>query len=270
MNENLTKYKEYLTARGISLNYYNIMKIFLDYVEKHNSDLHNINQEFITNFFNENPDYSRNTRNQFIKAGRHFYKFLGIEDSEWHKIKLLKIGSKIPDSLTEEEIEKAIAFLITYHSRRMTPIKIRALIHFLFYSGLRKAELLHLKREHFNFEDNIVKVYGKGDKERITCFPKKVAKEIQEYFNSEAEEKNAFNVTLGILNYLPRLIGKHLNKKVYMHLFRHSFARNLINNKGVDLNTISKLLGHSNIATTLIYVNPDEKTIRNTYKKLVG
>jgi ribonucleoside-triphosphate reductase len=50
----------------------------------------------------------------------------------------------------------------------------------------------------------------------------------------------------------------------------NSFARNLIYNKGVDINTVSKLLGHSSLATTMIYINPDEKTIRNNYKKLVG
>ena len=270
MEEMLNKYKEFLIARGLSLNYYNIIKIFLSYLEIKKIEPENITQEIITDFFNSNS-YSISSKNQFIKAGRNFYIFLESNNKEWNKFKLMKTERKIPDYLTEEEIEKAISFIITYHSKRMTPIKIRALIHFLFYSGVRKAEILNLKRDNFNFDDNVAKVYGKGKKERIICFPKKVAKEIQDYFASEPEIKdNAFNISLGILNYLPKLISKHLNKKVYPHLFRHSFARNLIYNKGVDINTVSKLLGHSSLTTTMIYINPDEKTIRNNYKKLVG
>jgi site-specific recombinase XerD len=270
MEDILNKYKEFLIARSLSLNYHNIMRIFLFYLKDKKIEPENITQKTITDFFNSNSSYSISTKNQFIKAGRNFYSFIGIENNEWTKIKLMKTERKIPDYLTEEEIERAISFIITYHSKRMTPIKIRALLHFLFYSGVRKNEILILKRNDFNFEDNTAKVYGKGKKQRIICFPKNISKEIQDYFSSEPEINNCFNVSLGILNYLPKLISKHLNKKVYPHLFRHSFARNLIYNKGVDINTVSKLLGHSSISTTLIYINPDEKAIKDNYKKLVG
>lgn len=268
--EQLEKYKNYLLARKQSLNYYNIINIWTSFLNT--KKIETFTQETITDFFNEYNNYSKNSRNQFIKAGRHYYTiFLQIpkEQNEWHKIKLLKVESKTPDYLNEKDIENAKKYLITY-SKKLSPGKIRALIDFMFYSGCRKNELLILKRNNINLEENTAKLYGKGNKERTVCYPEKVKIEIQQYFLSEIEEINAFNITSKGIECIMKRIGKHLGKRVYAHLIRHSFARNLLYNKGIDLNTVSKLLGHSSIVTTMIYVNPDEKTIRDNYKKLVG
>lgn len=269
--EQLKKYQDFLLARGQSLNYYNVIKIFLAYIET--KKMEQITQEVITQFFIDNSKYKDNTKCMFIKAGRNYYTgFLQIpkENNEWYKIKLLKVERKIPNYLTEKDIEQAKKYLITYYTKKMTPTKIRALIDFMFYSGVRKQELLILKRADFNLEENTAKVYGKGHKERIICYPKKVSKELQEYFLTESEEFSAFNLKKGKLHYIMKLLKKYLGKNIYTHLIRHSFARNLIYNKGVDINTVSKLLGHSSLTTTMIYINPDEKTIKENYKKLVG
>jgi len=269
--EILNKYLQYLSVRGQSKNYYNIMRIWLAYLDKQKIEPQTITQETITEFFTLHNEYSSSTRNQFIKAGRSFYSYMEVENNQWKKIKLLAVEIKIPNYISEQELGEAKKYLITYHSNRLYSIsKIEALLDFLYYSGIRKAELLNLKRIDFNLEENTAKVLGKGKKERTICYPEKVTKKLKDYFNSEPEEINAFNITLGQINYLPRVIEKHLGKKVYTHLFRHSFARNLIYNKGVDINTVSKLLGHSSLTTTMIYINPDEKTIKENYKKLVG
>lgn len=270
MEEILNKYKEYLLARKQSLNYHNIIRIFLTYLKEKNIEISAITQETITEFFNLHSEYSSNTRNQYIKAGRNFYDYLKIDPNEWKKIKLIKVERKIPNYLTEQELGEIKKYLITNFSKKMTPDKIRAIIDFMYYSGCRKTELLTLKRVNFNLEEHIAKLYGKGSKERIVCYPDKVKQEIEAYFKIENEENNAFNITIGKLHYIMALLEKYLGKKVYSHLFRHSFARNLIYNKGVDINTVSKLLGHSSLTTTMIYVNPDEKTIKENYKKLVG
>jgi site-specific recombinase XerD len=270
--EQLNKYLDYLTARGQSKNYFNIIRIWLSYMEEQKIEI--VSQDVITNFFITNSKYSLKSRNQFILAGRSYYSgFLQIpkEQNEWYKIKLIKTEQKIPEYLTEKDIEEAKKYLITYFSNKMTPTKIRAVIDFMYYSGCRKNELLTIKRSSFNLEENSAKLYGKGDKERIICYPEKVKKEIQDYFISENEEGiNAFNLTLGKVHYIMKLLKKYLGKNIYSHLIRHSFARNLIYNKGVDINTVSKLLGHASLTTTMIYINPDEKTIKENYKKLVG
>ena len=263
--ELLNKYSEYLTARGQSRNYYNLMRIWLGYLDE--QKIETITQEVITNFFNSNK-YSFNSKNMFVKAGRDYYSnYLQIPkaQNEWYKIKLLKVERKIPNYLTEKDIEEAKKYLITYFSHKMTPNKIRAVIDFMFYSGCRKEELLTLKREKFNLEENIAKLYGKGNKERIICYPEKVKKEIETYFNSENEDKNAFNLTIGKIHYVMKLLKKCLGKNVYCHLFRHGNARNLIL-KGVPVNIVSKLLGHSSLTTTLIYIDPDQEMIKNIYK----
>ena len=269
--ELLDKYAEFLSARGRSKAYHNYIRLWLSYMEE--NKIETITQEIITGFFITNAKYKDGTKCMFIKAGRSFYtEFLQVpkEQNEFFKIKLIKVDTKIPNYLTEKDIEEAKKYLITNNSKKMTPTKIRAIIDFLYYSGARKQELLSLHRNSFSLSENSAKLYGKGGRERIICYPEKVKKEIEAYFLSENEENNAFNITLGKLHYIMKMLKKYLGRNVYTHLLRHSFARNLIYNKGMDINTVSKLLGHSSLTTTLIYISPDEKTIKENYKKLVG
>ena len=266
INDTLIKYKSYLLARGRSLGYFNVMRIWIAYLEKNN--IQNFTQETITNFFIEN-NYMDNSKSQFIRAGRDYYTdYLQIpeEQNEWNKIKLIRGERKIPNYLTEEELDKGIALMITHNGRLMPSNKLKAVLHFMFYSEVRKEEMLTVKRENFDFENNIAKVNGKGSKERYVYFPVNIAKEIKDYFSSEVEKDNAFNMTLGKLNYMPKILAKYIGKNVYPHLFRHSGARDMIK-KGMDISIVSKILGHSSISTTMIYVGADQKMIQSEYKK---
>lgn len=267
----LNNYLDYLKARGQSKNYYNIIKLFVEHLVNNNLEPEATTQETITTFFNANPDYSSNTRNMFIKAGRSFYKFLNIPDdkNEWIKIKLLKVATKQPDYLDEKDIAEAKKYLITYHSKKMSIAKIEALIDFLFYSGARKQEVLLLKRADFNLEECSVKVFGKGQKERILYYSKEVKNKIETYFASEPEAINAFNISLGQLNYLPKVIAKHIGRNVYMHLFRHSACR-FMQRKGVPLAVVQGIMGHASIQTTMIYSGENEEGRKNEYKKHIG
>ena len=265
----LNKYRDFLLARGQSLNYWNVIRIFLAYMET--QKLEQVNQEIITNFFNQN-NYSKNSRNQFIKAGRdYFTNFLQIpkENNEWYKIKLLKVERKIPDYLTEKEIEEAKKYLITYFSRKMTSTKIRALIDFMFVTGIRKAELLNLKRKDIDLENCKTKVFGKGEKERYIYFTDSVKIEIEDYFKTEVEEENAFCISLGQLHYLMKKIKQYLGKNVYCHLLRHSGARQMIK-KGIPIGAVSRILGHNSLTVTMMYVDENEEDRRNTYKQKMG
>jgi len=270
IQEQLDKYKEYLIARSLSINYRNVIRIWLNYLQT--KGLETFTQETITQFFTEN-NYKINSKNHFIRAGRNYYgEYLQIpkEQNEWHKVKLIKAERNIPNYIREDELDKAISQMITHKSVLINGTKLNALLHFCYYGGCRKQEILDLKRVDFDLENNSAKVNGKGSKQRIICFTSKVSKELLDYFASEKEVTNAFNITENQLKYLPKVMAKYLGRNCYLHLLRHSFARNLLFNKGVDMNTVSKLLGHSSIQTTMIYINPDEKTISENYKKLVG
>ncbi|MBU0580458.1 MAG: tyrosine-type recombinase/integrase [Candidatus Margulisbacteria bacterium] len=241
------------------------MKVFLSFCFDSNIDYTNITQEIITKFLNENT-YASNTINNFIKAGRSFYgDFLGKE-TEWKKIKLLKAERKIPNYLSEKEIQQGIKYIKSYHSNIYSKAKIDAVINFMFYSAVRKGELLSLHRTDFNLEENYCKVSGqKSKRERYVYFPDEVKKYIDIYFQSEAEETNAFNISLMIINYLTTLMTKYINKKVTPHLIRHSGLR-YMKLKGIAIDDIKEIAGHSDIKTTMIYTLNNEEDIRRAYK----
>jgi len=265
--ELLDKYAEFLSARGRSKAYHNYIRLWLSYMEE--NKIETITQEIITGFFITNAKYKDGTKCMFIKAGRSFYtEFLQVpkEQNEFFKIKLIKTGYKIPDFLSSSEVEEAKKYLITNHSKKMTPIKIRALLSFLFATGIRKAELLNLKRIDFDMENNRCKVFGKGKKERLVYFNNKVKKEVEDYFISENEDINAFSISIGKLHYFVKLMSKYLDKKVYLHLIRHSSARNMVM-KDIPINIISKILGHSSTQSTLRYIDPSEQMISDKYQE---
>jgi site-specific recombinase XerD len=267
--ELLDGYLAYLTARGRSKNYYNIMRIWLNYLEE--NKIETITQEVITNFFITNAQYKDGTKCMFIKAGRDYYSaYMQVpkEQNEWYKIKLLKIPQRIPEYFTEKELEEAKRQLVTNFSRKMTPLKIRTILDFLYYTGIRKAEILSLSRKDIDLENNRAKVYGKGKKERILCFPKKVSKELSEFFISENEEDSggAFNLSLGKLHYIIKMINKYCGgKKIHCHSFRHGYAKTCLK-KGVDLPTLSRLLGHASVLTTMVYANPSDEEMQENYQ----
>jgi len=267
----LDDFKVYLETRSLSMNYYNIMRIFLSDLEQNDllddflNDYNILSQEMITNFFNRHQEYSISTKNQFIKAGRMFFKFVEVEDNEWKKIPLMKVERKIPNYINEKELGEAISYLITYHGNIISSIKAEALFMFMFYSGARKAEIIGLKRTDFDFEENIAKVYGKGKKERFVYYPNKAKEKIIAYFNNEVEQNNAFNLVATDLPYFSKLLSKHLNKHITTHLFRHSGAREMLR-KGIPIAVVSKILGHASLTTTMIYADENEEGRRNIYK----
>jgi len=264
----LAKYKEYLEARNLSLNYYNIMKQLLAYLQEKGIEFSAVTQQDITDLFTTHAEYSVSTRNQWIKSARNFALFLGISDSEFTKIKLMKTDRKIPDYLTEDDLSKAIKYMATYHSDTYSSDKISAILLFLFYTGVRKGELIFLKRADINLEENVAKIWGqKSKQERFVYFPAKVKNILVKYFNSEKEEDNAFNLTVRKIDYICIILRKHIpNKKIKAHLFRHSACRNMLRHN-IPLTVCKDIMGHANVSTTMLYASEDEPERRNIYKQ---
>jgi site-specific recombinase XerD len=263
----LEKYRQYLEARQLSVNYFNTMRQFLAYLQEKNIEFSAITQESITDFFNSRPTYSASTRNQFIKACRHYAQFLGIVDSAFTKIRLMKTDRKIPDYLTEEDLQKAIKYMATYHSDLYSSDKISAILFFLFYTGIRKGELLALKRADINLEEGVAKIWGQKSKaERFVYFPAKVNHILVKYFKQEEEKDNCFNLTLRKIDYICVLLRKYFpQRNIKVHLFRHSGARYMIE-KGLPVGVVQKILGHASPFATMIYIDPDRKMVERMYK----
>lgn len=275
MNNILGKYKEFLIARRQSQNYFNIMRIFFAYLENQKSDYQNITQETITDFFNVHSEYEKRTLNQYIRGGRHFYtQFLQIsqDKNEWYKIKYFKGHIDTPKFLTYEELGDLISYFCTYENRLMPPHKADVFITFVYMTGLRREEILKLKRTDINLEADPceIKIIGKGDKERFVFFGQKYSPKLKEklitYFKSEPENINCFNMTIGKVNYFFRKMNKYLkDRKISLHLFRHSFGQYL-SEKGVPIEYIQEMYGHSSIQTTMIYLKPHRERIKKFMK----
>jgi site-specific recombinase XerD len=268
--EVLLKYKEYLKANGLAFTYYNFLKVFFDYLNENKVEVENITQEVITKFFNAN-EYSANSKNNFLKAGRHFWAFYfkGI-DCPFLNLQYTKVDRRIPNYLTEKDLDKVIKYVGSV-ATSMSPLKVNAVLSFMFYTGLRLGELLTLQRKDFKLEENSVKVIGHKEKrEKVVLYTDQVKELLEGYFKEEVEEINAFNLTRDrLMTLFDHMQDIFPDKKLSPHKFRHSFAKHLIN-KGVDISIVSKLLGHSSLQTTMIYVDPDEEMMKDIYKKKVG
>lgn len=263
--EQLDKYKEFLIARQMSLTYHPYVERFLRFLELKNYDINNITQEIWTEFLKEHIEYKTETINLYIKALTHFLKdFMGKESNYLGKqVKLGRPERKVHTVITEKELNNAINYIVSTNTvYTMTPIKVKAVAYLLFYTGLRIGEVLSLRRSDFNLESSrlVVPLPNKGKSERVVVCIKQLMEVITKYFESEKEERNAFNISEFQLRNFVRKINKFIpNKVLTPHTLRHSFGRHLYQ-KGVDINTIKDQLGHKNIQTTILYTDSDIDT----------
>ena len=270
MKERLETYKNYLQNIKKSLVYYNYLCPFFEYLEKNNLDFLTITKDQIAVYFNT-KNYKTNSINALIRAIKDFCKYQNITEHSINQIKLLRLERRQPKFITYEELQSAIKYYATYNTRGISSQKCSILLRFLFLTGLRKSEILTLKRENIDLTNCVVKVYGIKDKEeRYVYFPDTIIKELVDYFNSEPEETNAFNITKTELWWLTKKISKHLGKNLSPHILRHSFGVYVANRKKLSLPIVQRIMGHSNIETTMMYANPDDKLAQEEYKKYIG
>jgi integrase/recombinase XerD len=257
----LEKFKEYLLLNGYSLAYYKVIKRFLKKVK-----LENISKETIDKFLLDyKKTHSINGLSFYIRALKIFLKFM---NKDILLPKTPKPYRKMPDSLDIEFFEKEIIPVVEcIFDKRL---KIKAFLYFLLYSGLRKGEMLLLKRENLDLENRIGKVViPKTKEERLIIFSKKTADLLKDYFSIEPEDTNAFNLTEHKIKYIFDKLKLHFpNIQLRPHLFRHSIATHLIR-EGADITLVQKVLGHKDIKSTLHYLRTDDKTLKKMYDRYI-
>lgn len=260
----LKAYMEWIETQNLSKTtintYVPLVKLFLKEVGEDN-----INQKNIDEYFKKKREkHPNSTLNTIRYALKNFLQFLGKEDIEIPKHK--KVDIKLPEFVSCKFFEEEIIPVVEYEYENS--LKVKCIFYLMFYGGLRKGELVNLKRKDFDLDKRRVKLKGKRGKERITIYNKKTAELIKLYFSSEIEEQNAFNITpSGVYNYFFRI--KHYFKEVNLtpHLLRHSFATYCLNEKELDISEVSRLLGHKSLVTTMIYLGWDLDKIQNKYDK---
>ena len=227
---------------------------------------------------------NKNTRSQArsISALKGFFNYLlfegKINSSPLNDIESPKIENKLPEVLTEDEIKRLISSVkidSEFGQRN------KAIIEVLYGTGIRVSELTELKMSNIFFNENIVKVTGKGNRERFVPLGKIASIEIKKYLNAREKLKidSKFSDILFLNRYGRQLtrsmIFKVINdasknagidKKISPHTLRHSYATHLLKN-GADLRTIQLILGHESITTTEIYTHLDTFHLEEVLKK---
>lgn len=218
-----------------------------------------------------------NPRSQarIISGLKSFFSYLIFEDyrqdNPLELIETPKTGRKLPDTLSVDEIDSLIfaVDLTTNEGERN-----RAMLETLYGCGLRVSELVSLKISDLFFEEEFIKITGKGNKQRFVPISDLTQKYIEIYRNSTRKHitiQKGFEDTLFlnrrgkqltramIFTIIKNLAVKiELNKTISPHTLRHSFATHLLEN-GADLRSIQLMLGHESITTTEIYVHLDRK-----------
>jgi integrase/recombinase XerD len=264
MIEQLEIYKTYLINIKRSLVYYNYLCPLFSYLTEKNLSFETLTKEQLAQYFTD-KSYSENAINNVIKSCRDYAKFLKLEKHASFEIKMLEVMNKERQYMTYEELLNGIKYYATYSTRGMDSNKCSVILKFCFFTSIRKSELFTLTRDKIDLTNCSALVLGIKDKaERIVYFPNSFVKELVDYFNSEPEEKNAFNITPTEFNYLTRKIGKYINKKVTPHTFRHSGGKYMVK-KNINPLTMQRIMGHNSLQTTLIYCAIDDKQAEENY-----
>ncbi len=173
-----------------------------------------------------------------------------------------KRNRKLPEILTKDEISRMISSTLN--------IKHKLILKILYGCGLRVSEIVSLKKEDINFQEGLIHIrLAKGKKDRFVNLPKSLKEDVESYcrlnnsdilFPSNRGGKLTTATIQAIVEKSAEKAG--IQKNVYPHLLRHSFATHLLE-QGTDLRLIQKLLGHSDIKTTQLYLQVSQQSIKN-------
>lgn len=223
------------------------------------------------------------TQARCISSIRSFFKFLvfdgQLDNNPTRLLEAPKIGRKLPNILAVEEID---AMLHAVEMFKPEAQRNKAIIEMLYSCGLRVSELINIKLSNINFRTNIVKIEGKGNKERLIPLSKNAKAEIKQYLKVyrdylEIEEEYKDTLFLNkrgtalsrvmVFNIIKQLANRAgIKKNVSPHTFRHSFASHLVSG-GADLRAVQDMLGHESILTTEIYTHLDDHYLKDTINK---
>jgi tyrosine recombinase XerC len=188
-----------------------------------------------------------------------------------------RIDRRVPAFLSEEEMERLLA---APDAADKQGLRDRAILELFYATGIRVSELVGINLEDISLEERMIRVRGKGKKERIVPFGRKASGSLDNYFRVRAQFPLKLGSSALFVNRdggrlttrsIQRLVHKYFEKaalrlKISPHALRHSFATHLLN-RGADLRVIQELLGHENLATTQRYTHLDVQHLLDVYRK---
>lgn len=204
-----------------------------------------------------------------------FFSWMEEEDhilkSPMHRIHKIKTKKPVKEVITDEMIERL--------RDGCTCLRDLAMIDLLYSTGIRVGELVNLNIDDVNFEERECVVFGKGDKERRVYFDAKAKLHLQKYLELRKDNNPALFVTLDApfdrlkisgVEIRIRELGKNLNlEKIHPHKFRRTMATRAID-KGMPIEQVQKILGHSQIDTTMQYAMVNQNNVKTAHRKFVA
>lgn len=284
MNEDYLS--DFLVYLELDLNYSdNTIKTYENNIEKlikyiGNKDILKLNVNIIEKFI-ISLELEASSIANIISSLKSFYNYYirlsKIKNNPMDLIDMPKLVKRLPDYLTEDEINLLLDInVIDAFSARN-----KAILELLYSSGLRISELINLELKSLDFDDCVIRVFGKGSKERIVPMNDYAIEALRDYINNYRNLmfKNEINNYVFLNNHGKMMtrqgvfkmikkecLVKGINKNISPHTLRHTFATHMLQN-GADLRIIQEILGHSDISTTQIYTHINNEKLKHDYKE---
>lgn len=285
----ITKFKTYLIAEQRAANntviaYITDIITFFDFLNSKVKikDINFVDKPIVRSYISylQNCEYKKNSIMRKVNVVKAFFKFLlkkkYIQYNPLVYIANIKKEKRLPTFLTRDEIEYLLSLI---EPKDFTTARDRAILELLYSSGLRISEVAQLTENDIDLYEGMVRVEGKGEKERVVPVGDIALKYLREYlrykrsknFNNKHLFLNKFGYRLsvrGIRKIITKWVKKAaIHKKVTPHTFRHTFATHLLD-AGCDLRSIQEMLGHQSLSTTNIYTHLTLERLKKVYDKV--
>jgi len=272
------KYEKNFSAHTI-LAYENDLKEFMQFVDSLN--ISEVNKEVIRQYISYLSERKLEVKSirRKISSIRSYFNFLikeGIySQNPCRGLVLPKIKKSIPEFLDAEPL---LNYLNDNTESDFESIRNKLIIDILYQTGIRRSELVNLKKNDIDMNNLNLKVLGKRNKERIIPFSLKLADNLNRYFfvlydmkiksdyllvDKNGKQLSSFQVYYIVKKELSKITTQ---EKKHPHILRHTFATHLLNN-GADINAVKELLGHSNLKATEIYTHSNIEQLKKIYKQ---
>ena len=286
ISQYISDYLAYLELeRGLSGNtilaYQSDLIAFFDYLSKDKEiDLNELKRKDFSSYtkYLAKNEINPSTITRKIASTKGFFKYLCnkriIKINPTMSIVSPKLPKRLPKVLTISELDKIL--------KEKLDLLDFAIVELLYSAGIRVSELVQLELKNLDLAQNMIKVFGKGSKERLVPIGKKCSETLKKYIkqrelialkhNSKPYlflNSDGTKITRQKVYKLVHSLGNVVGKNISPHTIRHSFATHLLEN-GADLRVVQELLGHASIVTTQLYTHISKKTLREVYFKING
>lgn len=256
---------------------------YLEFLKKNNIDIKNSNYKIVEEYskYLYKKKLSKRSIARKYSSIRTFYNYLEknniLENNIFNLLENPKKEEKLPRFINEYELDKM--FEIPDNSPKGQ--RDRLILELLYGTGVRVSELVNIKINDIDFNNNSIKVRGKGNKDRYVFYGKYCKEAINNYIkngrisllNGQTSDYlllNRFGKNISVVS-IRKILNEIINKcsldiKISPHVLRHTFATHLLN-EGADIMHVKELLGHSSLSTTSIYTHVTNEKIKEVYYK---